>query len=156
MDVDFDEGHVNVRRQLVRIGKELHHGPVKTRAGNRSLPLLGVVREALETQRDGQKILKEEVGKNWADTGLVCTTRSGKPIEPRTLARSFARLVAAHGLRPIRVHDLRHTAAPLFKKLDVAPRDAMEILGHSRISVTMEIYIHGDGESRQDALKKVN
>ncbi len=32
----------------------------------------------------------------------------------------------------------------------------MEILGHSRVSVTMEIYTHGDGESRQDALKKVN
>ncbi|MER5423071.1 site-specific integrase [Streptosporangium roseum] len=156
VDVDFDEGHLNVRRQLVRVGKELHHGPVKTRAGNRSLPLLGVVREVLVIQRDGQKILKEEAGKNWADTGLVFTTRSGKPIEPRNLARSFARLVAAHGLRSIRVHDLRHTAASLLKKQGVAPRDAMEILGHSRIPVTMEIYTHGDGESRQEALNKVN
>ncbi|MFI6886501.1 tyrosine-type recombinase/integrase [Streptosporangium canum] len=62
--------------------------------------------------------------------------------------------MAAHRLRPIRVHDLRHIAASLLKKLGVAPRDAMEILGHSRISVTMEIYTHGDGESRQAALKK--
>lgn len=59
-------------------------------------------------------------------------------------------------LRPIRVHDLRHTAASLLKKLGVAPRDAMEILGHSRISVTMEIYTHGDGESRENAIKKVS
>jgi len=155
VDVDFDEGHVHIRRQLVRVGKELHHGPVKTRAGNRSLPLLGVVREALEIQRDGQKILREEAGKGWTDTGLVFTTRSGKPIEPRNLARSFARIVETHKLRPIRVHDLRHTAASLLKKLGVAPRDAMEILGHSRISVTMEIYTHGDGESRENALKRV-
>ncbi len=89
------------------------------------------------------------------DTGLVFTTRSGKPIEPRNLARSFARIVETHKLRPIRVHDLRHTAASLLKKLGVAPRDAMEILGHSRISVTMEIYTHGDGESRENALKRV-
>ncbi|MBB4938489.1 hypothetical protein FHR32_002794 [Streptosporangium album] len=34
--------------------------------------------------------------------------------------------------------------------------EALEIFGHSRISVTMEIYTHGDGEGRQDALKKVN
>ena len=78
-----------------------------------------------------------------------------QPIEPRNLARSFARIVETHKLRPIRVHDLRHTAASLLKKLGVAPRDAMEILGHSRISVTMEIYTHGDGESRENALKRV-
>ncbi|MEV5888097.1 tyrosine-type recombinase/integrase [Nonomuraea fuscirosea] len=56
-------------------------------------------------------------------------------------------------LRTIRVHDLRHTAASSLKKLGVSPRDAMEILGHSRISVTTEIYTHGDGESREDAIK---
>ncbi|WP_344933430.1 hypothetical protein [Sphaerisporangium flaviroseum] len=37
-----------------------------------------------------------------------------------------------------------------------SPRDAMEILGHSRISVTMEIYTHGDEESRESAIRKVN
>ncbi|MGW5266583.1 hypothetical protein ACWEQG_36870 [Microbispora sp. NPDC004025] len=53
-------------------------------------------------------------------------------MEPRNLARSFARIVETHKLRPIRVHDLRHTAASLLKKLGVAPRDAMEILGTAR------------------------
>ncbi|MFB9251212.1 tyrosine-type recombinase/integrase [Sphaerisporangium melleum] len=65
-------------------------------------------------------------------------------------------MVADEELRPIRLHDLRHTAASLLKKLGVAPRDAMEILGHSRISVTMEIYTHGDEESRESAIRKVN
>ncbi|KAB8196396.1 hypothetical protein FH608_006485 [Nonomuraea phyllanthi] len=32
----------------------------------------------------------------------------------------------------------------------------MEILRHSRISVTMEIYTHGDGESRENAIRMVN
>ncbi len=74
VDVDFDEGHVHIRRQLVRVGKELHHGPVKTRAGNRSLPLLGVVREALEIQRDDQKILRE-AGKDWRGSASRRVTR---------------------------------------------------------------------------------
>ncbi|GAA5048029.1 integrase [Thermocatellispora tengchongensis] len=155
MDLDFDEGQIHIRQQLVRVGKELHQAPVKTRAGNRSLPMVGVVREALEIQRAGQKILKDRAGESWTETGLVFTTKSGRPIEPRNLARSFARMIDAEGLRPIRVHDLRHTAASLLKKLRVAPRDAMEILGHSRISVTMEIYTHGDEESRQNAITKV-
>ncbi|MGJ6969513.1 tyrosine-type recombinase/integrase [Streptosporangium sp. G11] len=55
------------------------------------------------------------------------------------LARSFARIVEKNDLRSVHVHDLRHTAASLLKKFGVAPRDAMEILGHSRISVIMEI-----------------
>ncbi|MFG1875557.1 hypothetical protein ACGFIV_12040 [Sphaerisporangium sp. NPDC049003] len=38
----------------------------------------------------------------------------------------------------------------------MASRDAMEILGHSRISVTMEIYTHGDEESRESEIRKVN
>ncbi|MEU6428554.1 hypothetical protein ABZ860_21895 [Microbispora sp. NPDC046973] len=38
-----------------------------------------------------------------------------QPIEPRNLARSFPRMVETHKLRPVRVHDLRHTAASLLK-----------------------------------------
>ncbi|WP_264372878.1 hypothetical protein [Nonomuraea phyllanthi] len=100
MDVDFDEGHVDIRRQLVRVGRELHHGPVKTNAGKRSLPLLGIVREALEVQRRGQEIMREQAGEHWTDTGLVFTTRSGLHIEPRNLARSFTRIVKSVNLRP--------------------------------------------------------
>ncbi|MDF5756178.1 site-specific integrase [Spongiactinospora sp. TRM90649] len=155
-DVDFDEDQVHIRQQLIRVGTDLHEAPVKTRARKRSLPMVGIVREALEIQRGGQKIRRERAGESWVETGLVFTTKSGRPIEPRNLARSFARIIAAEGLRPIRVHDLRHTAASLLKKLGVAPRDAMEILGHSRIAVTMEIYTHGDEESRQSAIGKVN
>jgi integrase len=60
------------------------------------------------------------------------------------------------GLRPIRLHDLRHTTATLLKQLGVPPRDTMEILGHSRIAVTMEIYTAADDASRRDAIGKLN
>ncbi|GAA3443175.1 hypothetical protein GCM10018955_26130 [Planomonospora venezuelensis] len=42
--------------------------------------------------------VKEEAGKDWANTGLVFTTKSGRPIEPRNLARSFTRIVETNGL----------------------------------------------------------
>ncbi|GAA1650707.1 hypothetical protein GCM10009733_054670 [Nonomuraea maheshkhaliensis] len=91
MDVDFAEGHVHIRRQLVRVGRGLHHGPVKTDAGKRSLLLLDIAREALEIQRRGQEIMREQTGDGWTDTGLVFTTRSGLPIEPRALESSRRR-----------------------------------------------------------------
>jgi integrase len=87
---------------------------------------------------------------------LVFTTRTGNAVEPRNLARSFERLTRQAGLRPIRLHDLRHTTATLLKQLGVTPRDAMEILGHSRIAVTLEIYTAADDASRRDAIMKLN
>jgi integrase len=72
----------------------------------------------------------------------------------RNVARTFERLVQASGLRKIRLHDLRHTVATLLKSLKVPPRDAMQILGHARISVTLEIYSNSD--SQRDALTKMS
>lgn len=86
---------------------------------------------------------------------MVFTTRTGRPIEPRNLARSFHRIIASGGLRPIRLHSLRHTTATLLKDLGVPPKDAMEILGHARMAVTMEIYTGADDASRRVALSKL-
>lgn len=92
----------------------------------------------------------------WAGQELVFTTRGGSPVEPRNLARSFERLRDGGGLRPIRLHDLRHTTATLLKDLGVPPRDTMEILGHARIAVTIEIYTAADGGGRRAAISKPN
>lgn len=80
------------------------------------------------------------------------TTRSGRPVEPRNLDRSFRRLCDDGEIRAIAVHHLRHTTASLLKKLRVPPRDAQMILGHAHISTTVQIYTHVDEEARDDAL----
>lgn len=54
------------------------------------------------------------------------------------------------------MHDLRHTTATLLKDLGVPPRDTMEILGHSRMAVTLEIYTAADNISRRDAIDKLS
>jgi integrase len=52
---------------------------------------------------------------DWQETGYVFTTRSGRPVEPRNLSRSFDRIVTATGLPSIVFHDLRRTAATMLK-----------------------------------------
>jgi integrase len=79
-------------------------------------------------------------GALWQDTGLVFTTRKGTPIEPRNFTRSFDRLIARASVRRITVHGTRKTCGTLLAALDVHPRVAMQILRHSQIKVTMEIY----------------
>lgn len=78
------------------------------------------------------------------------TTRSGRPIEPRNLYRSFLRIAASADLPQIRLHDTRHGCASLLFAAGVAPRTVMEILGHSQIAVTMNVYTHvSDGDRRE-------
>ena len=143
-DVDFDQGVIHIRRQVVRAGGRLYLGPVKTTAGVRELPLLEIVREAL-AEHEAKQLLGNSASA-WDRERLIFTTASGRPVEPRNIGRSFERIVRKAGLRPIRLHGLRHTTASLLKKLGVSPRDAMVILGHSNISVTLGIYTRGRGQ----------
>ena len=87
---------------------------------------------------------------------LAARRWTGRPVEPRNLVRSFRRICSAHGLRPIKVHHLRHTTATLLKNLGVPARDAQLILGHSRLAVTLEIYTHEDRQSQHDALTRIS
>ncbi len=120
------------------------------------MPIPGLAREALLIRQQQQPADREAFGRAWHDTGLVFTTRSGLPIEPRNLARSFRRICDHNNIRVIKVHHLRHSTASLLKKLRLAPRDAQMILGHAHISTTMQIYTHVDQESRDDALASLN
>ena len=139
-DVDLDDGVFRVRQQLQRVSGSLQAGPVKTKAGNRDLPIPSLARAALLSRQEQQVADRQAFGRAWQDTGLVFSTRSGLPIEPRNLIRSFRRICDHNELRVIKVHHLRHTTASLLKKLRVPPRDAQMILGHAHISTTMQIY----------------
>jgi integrase len=92
---------------------------------------------------------------SWADKDLVFTTRLGTAIHPRNDHRAFAALVKRAGLRRVRLHDLRHTAARLLVAQAVPARVVMEILGHSQISVTMNLYSHVAPEVSREAADRM-
>ena len=53
------------------------------------------------------------------------------------------------------MHGTRKTCASLLVALDVHPRVAMQILRHSKISVTMDIYAEVPSQATRDALRKL-
>ena len=83
------------------------------------------------------------------------TTWYGTPIEPRNFNRSFDYRIARAAVRRINVHGTRKTCGTLLAALDVHPRVAMQILRHSRIAVTMEIYTEATSKATRDALKRL-
>ena len=155
-DVYETDSEIRIRQQIQRNNGELQIGMLKTTAARRDLPLLPIAQEVLDIRRQAQAANRAGLGKTWQDTGLVFSTRTGRPIEPRNLVRSFHRICAAHDLRDIKVHHLRHTTATLLKNLRVPARDAQLILGHSRLAVTLEIYTHEDRQAQHDALGKLS
>jgi hypothetical protein len=84
----FDGGTVAIRQQVQSIRGELLLAPVKTSAGKRD-PLLDLIWDALRLQQDQHRL---DMGSEWPETGLVLTTRTGLPVEPRNLVRSFRRI----------------------------------------------------------------
>ena len=153
--VNLDAGEVTVQHQLQRIRRRLVHDETKTEASTATLPLPQVCLTALQLRRKEQEAARQAAGDLWTDSDFVFTTRYGTPIEPRNFNRSFADRSAKAGVRRIRLHDTRHTCGSLLAALDVHPRTAMQILRHSKIAVTMEVYTHVPSEATRKALRRL-
>src|SRR5579863_2185430 len=59
-------------------------------------------------------------------------------------------------LPDIRFHDLRHSAATLLLSLGVHPKVVQELLGHTQISMTMDIYSHVLPGMQEDAVNRLH
>jgi integrase len=87
--------------------------------------------------------------------GLVQAWSSRPAMEPRNFSRSFDRCIVKAQVPRITVHGTRKTCGSLLAALDVHPRVAMQILRHSKIAVTMEIYTEVPSAATRDALKRL-
>ncbi|WP_413785177.1 site-specific integrase [Micromonospora zamorensis] len=91
-------------------------------------------------------------GSGPVDHGLRCV---GTPIHPRNDYRTFRDIIRRAGLRQVPLHDLRHTAASVLLAQGVPARVVMEILGHSQISLTLNIYAHVTPEVAREAAARL-
>jgi integrase len=74
---------------------------------------------------------------------------------PATFDRSFDRRVVKADVPRITRHSTRKTCGSLLAALDVHPRVAMQILRHSRVAITMEIYTEVPSAATREALRKL-
>ncbi len=123
------------------------------------LPMPDIVAAALTIRRVQQDAERETAGEIWQQAehmpSLIFTGRYGTPIDPRTINRKFVARCEAAGVRPITVHDARHTCATLLVDLDVHPRVIMRILRHADQAVTMEIYANASSAATREALRRL-
>jgi integrase len=114
---------------------------------------------ALKIRRGQHDQEREAAGEIWQQTkdvpSLIFTSRYVAPIDQRTLNRKFGARCEAAEVRPITVHDARHTCATLLVDLDVHPRVIMRILRHADQAVTMEIYANVSSAATREALRRL-
>ncbi|HSV64795.1 MAG TPA: site-specific integrase [Mycobacteriales bacterium] len=153
--VDFDNAEITIGWQLQRIAGQLLHRQTKTEASDTILPLPDLCAAALHEHRQRQERWRADAGPAWHDDGLVLTTRYGRPIEPRNFHRDFKARCVKAGVRELPVHAMRRTCASLLVALDVHPCVAMQILRHSQIAVTMNVYSEVSSTETRAALKRL-
>jgi integrase len=150
--VDLDGRTLRVAQSMQRIatgsdakGKKtaLVTTEVKTDGSRRTIALPDSVVKALRAHKARQAQDRLAAGPSWQDKGLVFTNRLGQATEPIVLHRDYKALLKKAELpTTMRFHDLRHSAASLLLAQGVSPKMIADLLGHSRIGITMDLYSH--------------
>jgi Phage integrase family len=113
--------------------------------------------EALKQHRIRRLAAKLKAGALWQDHDYVFCTSIGTHLNPsEDVLDQLKGLLKKAGLPAIRFHDLRHSAATLLLTEGVHPKVVQELLGHSNISMTMDVYSHVLPSMQQDAISRLN
>jgi integrase len=175
-DCDFENNVISINHNLIYRQQdngscEMHVTTPKTQAGVRTIPMLSEVRKALYTER-----LKQfQNGFNTCEidgyTDFVFLNREGYVHNPQTLNRAITRIIRDYNaeetekakqenrepvlIRHFSCHNLRHTFCTRFCENEQNLKIIQEIMGHSDISTTMNIYAEATENKKQEAFKSL-
>jgi len=155
-DIDLDGGTLRVSQSLQRIDKAFQFVEPKTSRSRRTLALPSIASAALRAHRTKQLQERLAAGPMWEEHGLVFARANGKPLHGSNVTREFQRMLERAGLRRLRFHDMRHACASLLIAQGVHPRVVMEVLGHSQIGITMNLYSHVLPEAQRQAAAQMD
>jgi integrase len=156
-DVDLAARKLTVRRALSRgYGGGYELAEPKTARSRRTVMLPAIAAEALRRQKARQAEARLAAGNAWQDrAGLVFTDAIGRPLQPRTVGKTWRTTADRLGL-DVRLHDLRHTAASLMLGAGVPLKVVSEALGHSSIAITADVYAHVTPDLRREAADAID
>lgn len=155
-DLALDRGTLRVNQAVQRVEGKLRTAETKTDTSRRTLSLPASVVAALRAHRTRQLEERLLAGADWRDSGLVFTSRVGTPLEPRNLQRDFERILKLAKVPRVRFHDLRHSCASLLLAQGTQLRLIQEILGHSSIAMTADLYSHIAPTLMREAAEKMD
>lgn len=137
-DIDRQNKTISVTKAIEFVGNNPHVKSPKTAAGVRTVPLLDPLAAVLP---DG--------------SGFVFHREDGKPLTKTQYRKRWSAYCDAIGFE-ITAHQLRHGYATLLYEAGVPDKDAQEILGHSSIAVTRDVYTHIRSSRKKETADRLN
>lgn len=113
-------------------------------------PKTGKSRRAIHLSPDSERVLRAirlrqredrlKAGSVWVQTDYVFTTETREPCDPGNALRALKAAAKSAGLPGVGLHTLRHSAATVMLENRVPLKVVSEILGHSSVSITGDVY----------------
>lgn len=175
-DIDFEKKVLHVNRTLLfdKTKGGFYFGAPKSRDSRREIPLTDSATAVLRNQKILQFQLRCK-SNDWNTDEkydeLVFTTINGKPTGHSTYNDNLIRIVTNinndrrtmakldgkefEEFKPMTMHTLRHTFATRSIEAGMKPNVLQKILGHSTISVTMDLYVHTLEEEKVKEMQKI-
>lgn len=148
-DIDWTHNIINVRRNVVKAydpetkSDRFFVGSPKTKHGYRDIPLLPALRETLRA-----------VGGKSPELNNFIVGNSDKPRGHSYVRESYSRFLKRHRLPEINFHGLRHTYATLLVESGGDIKTISTLLGHSKVSLTLDLYVHPSLDSKRKVVNK--
>lgn len=150
-------GTALIRRTVsqARTGPPTIRNTTKTRKP-RAVPLLPEVVTSLKAHRVRQNAERLSLGELWQDRNLVFPDAMGGIMRRENLSRRhFKPILEWAGLpKDVRLYDLRHTFGTLWVESGEDAKLLQRILGHARISTTLDRYVHPSDRAREEAMSR--
>ena len=155
-NVDLARGNVRVVESLEQTKAGLRaKAPKSEKARAITLPVFAIDDLRRLKRQQAEELLA--LGVRQVGDTLLCARADGEPMQPRSLTHEFTRLVArVKDIPRVRFHDLRHSHATQLLLAGVHPKVAQERLGHSTISVALDLYSHVSATMQEDAAAKID
>ncbi len=151
-DVDWKKGTLRIERQLQQASSSgAVLAPTKTKSSRCQIKLGKGLLAMLESHRQKQEAQKALAGERWKEHGMIFTTGIGTYIDQTKVSREFKSILRSAGLPDIRFHDLRHTSLSFLLDRGTPVNTVQKRAGHSKASVTTDIYGHSMNHSDEEA-----
>ena len=151
-DVDLKSHTLRVRGTLTRVDGTSTVTAPKSERSKRTVPLSDPAVAVLRAVRQRTSFERRRAEDLWVANDFVFVTEEGEPCDPRNALRSLKVAAKAAGLPGVGLHTLRHSAASVMLSHVVPITVVSQVLGHSGIAITVDVYGHVSPEISRDAL----